>query len=247
MNPDVKDLVLVIIPAFNAEKTIVRSIDSALAQSRAEVNVVVLIVDDFSADATIDLVKNRYDSKSVVLIRNNKNYGTYISANNALHYSSRNLQFTHYLIHGADDEMLKDKIYKQVIKIKNREVLACRGSYKRVRIPSGEILAKGLGHSMLVYSRKVFEILGYFDDTRFGGDSEYYHRFLKCFAKNQLVDEPGSWTTAYTDIDNLTLKIPENSNYRAKYLTHYSEIHEKMLLEGDFYMGIRPPHYVVIE
>lgn len=61
MNP----LVSVIVPAFNAHKTIKESIDSVLSQSHT--NFELLIADDGSTDSTADIVKSYSDNRIIYL------------------------------------------------------------------------------------------------------------------------------------------------------------------------------------
>jgi glycosyltransferase involved in cell wall biosynthesis len=63
------DLVSVIIPAFNAEKTIARAVDSVLAQTYSPVEVIV--VDDGSTDGTCDICES-YGDKITYIHQANK-------------------------------------------------------------------------------------------------------------------------------------------------------------------------------
>ena len=109
---------------------------------------------------------------------------TYIfpqAANCALN-KFRLILFGFFGIHGADDVMDKDKVQKQINKMLESKKLACITGYQRFDKQSGKLIKRvASGHSMLIYAREVFEKLGYFDDTRFGGDSEYCSRFHSAF------------------------------------------------------------------
>lgn len=64
----------VIIPAYNAESTICRAVDSALNQLNVEVEVIV--VDDCSQDATVSVINNQYSqNERVKLFRTVTNSG----------------------------------------------------------------------------------------------------------------------------------------------------------------------------
>lgn len=69
--PNVTPLVSIVMPAFNAEKTIVRAIDSVLKQTYS--NIELLVINDGSTDNTREIVSKYRDSR-VVLI-NQKNEG----------------------------------------------------------------------------------------------------------------------------------------------------------------------------
>jgi succinoglycan biosynthesis protein ExoO len=74
-------LVSVVIPAYNAEKTIRNAIDSVLGQTMP--NLEVIVVDDASADGTIHAVE-AVDDARVRLLRNGRNTGPSASRNMGL-------------------------------------------------------------------------------------------------------------------------------------------------------------------
>lgn len=100
----VKDLISVIIPAYNAEKYIKKSIDSVLNQSYS--NVEVIVVDDGSTDNTIKVVKNIKDKRLFLIEKNNE--GPSKARNIAIDKS--NGKYIMFL--DADDYLEKDIIKK---------------------------------------------------------------------------------------------------------------------------------------
>ena len=70
------------IPAYNAEKTIEKSIKSVFQQTLKPKEIIV--INDCSTDKTLNLIKNFHQIK---IINNNKNYGLAKSRNIALEYS----------------------------------------------------------------------------------------------------------------------------------------------------------------
>ena len=91
---------------------------------------------------------------------------------------------------------------------------------------------------MIMYSKLVFDKLGYYDNTRFGGDSEYSARFRKCFGNKSIVNIKKSLSDCYIFKSkiNLTLKIPINSSERLQYVSNYKLKHNTMQLNKDFYV-----------
>ena len=75
--------VSVIIPCFNAERTIKNCINSILSQT--ERNIEVLVVDDGSTDKTLDILKNIKDSRLTVF--NQKNSGVSVARNLGLKHA----------------------------------------------------------------------------------------------------------------------------------------------------------------
>jgi glycosyltransferase involved in cell wall biosynthesis len=99
-------LVSILIPAYNAEKWIKDTMESALNQTwqRKEI----IIVDDGSSDNTAQIIK-KYESKSVKVITQ-KNMGGPAARNKALFYAQGD--FIQWLDH--DDILAPDKIFNQL-------------------------------------------------------------------------------------------------------------------------------------
>lgn len=97
----------VLIPAYNAEATLMRAIDSVAAQGHAPIEIIV--VDDASRDSTAAIAE-AYDRPSVRLIRHTENRGAAAALNTAIEAA------THELIAflDADDEWLPGKLAAQV-------------------------------------------------------------------------------------------------------------------------------------
>jgi glycosyltransferase involved in cell wall biosynthesis len=104
--------VSVIIPAYNAAATIERALDSVRAQSG--VGVEVIVIDDCSADDTIDVVKNAIrPDENIRLLRMPGNGGASAARNaGILEARGRYLAFL-----DADDVWLPGKLMKQVAAI----------------------------------------------------------------------------------------------------------------------------------
>lgn len=100
-------LVSVVIPAFNAANTIRRAIDSVLAQTYR--NVEIIVIDDGSRDATSDIVAT-YECQSMKLLRLARNVGAGGAANEGLAVARG--EFVAFL--DADDEWLPTKLARQV-------------------------------------------------------------------------------------------------------------------------------------
>lgn len=76
----------VIIPAYNAEKTIGRCLDSVLCQAP---EMEIIVVDDCSNDRTFDICKDYQSHHSnITLIHNKKNIGQGLSRNKGIDAAS---------------------------------------------------------------------------------------------------------------------------------------------------------------
>ena len=107
-------LVSVIIPAYNAEKSIAETLDSVFAQTYRPIEI--LVVDDGSTDKTAETIKEYQTSKAN---RTNKTNLTYIHQHNSGPSKARNTgikaakrEYIAFL--DADDLWTKDKLEKQI-------------------------------------------------------------------------------------------------------------------------------------
>lgn len=227
------DTLVVFIPAFNAERTIEASIVSVLEQSYS--NVWVMVIDDASTDDTAKVLRSlerKYDRLSVFM--SPENVGTYNAVNLGLHFA-KHFPFGFFCIHGADDVMDKDKVQKQINKMLESKKLACITGYQRFDKQSGKLIKRvASGHSMLIYAREVFEKLGYFDDTRFGGDSEYCSRFHSAFGMDAEARVSEYLTIAYMEPTNITAKNPDASKKRIEYFKRYRMVHRHMKMSNNW-------------
>lgn len=110
----------VIIPAYNAEKTIGRCLDSVLCQTP---EIEIIVVDDCSTDRTFDICKE-YQSRhsNITLIHNEKNIGQGLSRNKGIDAASGE-----YLAFVDSDDTVSKYMYGDMLS------LAYRGGYDIVR------------------------------------------------------------------------------------------------------------------
>ncbi len=109
-----KEKVSIIIPAYNAEKTISNSINSALSQTYK--NIEVIVVDDGSSDGTRDVVGSINDSRVILIAKTNS--GVSASRNIGIEKSSGN----YVMFCDADDTLRSDAVEKLVKLISTKEV-----------------------------------------------------------------------------------------------------------------------------
>lgn len=101
--------VSVIIPAYNSAATIDRALDSALSQTLADFEVIV--VDDASADQTRELVRARQlKDKRIELIAQRRNGGPAVARNTGIQAA----RGTYVAFLDADDQWMPEKLALQV-------------------------------------------------------------------------------------------------------------------------------------
>ena len=121
------ELVSIIMPTFNSEKTVKQSINSILEQSY--INWELIITDDCSSDSTLDIVSCfiKNDSR-IKLFQNNENSGAGVSRNNSIYHAQG--RFIAFL--DSDDMWEKDKLKEQIsFMLKNNYYLTYT-QYKKI-------------------------------------------------------------------------------------------------------------------
>jgi len=201
-------LVTVIVPAYNAEEGIRTALESIIAQTWT--NLEVLVVDDCSIDDTAKIVGSyvKVDSR-IHLIKAETNMGPYVARNLGLKQATG--QFV--TCHDADDWSHPQKIEKQALHlIQNASVIGNTSQLARA-LPDLKFYRRGnRGHyiqfnmSSLMFRRKpVMEELGYWDCVRFAADSELFKRFKLVFGEKALVHLPtGPLSFPRQSADSLT-------------------------------------------
>ncbi len=229
------DTVLVIIPVYNAADTIQECIDSVLTQTYS--NVWIIAVDDCSQDNSFSVLKKLQRSRTrLSVLKSRINLGTYNCVNLGM-YFARQFDFGYFLIHGADDVMHKNKIATQVKSIQSKiGAKASIAGYNRVDIQTKKIVkTSNKGHSMAIYKREVFDKIGFYDDNRFGGDSEYWQRFEKAFPGNNFATVTRPLTDAFFGNTNLTAANPDTSDKRKRYVESYTSRHLTAQQSGQWF------------
>lgn len=193
-------MVSVIMPAYNAERTIEKAIKSILIQSYT--NLELIVVNDASTDNTKEIVTNLiHQDPRIKLINLEENKGVGVARNEGLKIAKGDF----IALQDADDISLKDRLIKQLVPIIEKSVLFTASKIYRSRCSIEELDLtdqKGLmdlverkrkqtwmgaydyidlphiGLVTSVYRREVFERFGIYDEHRFAEDMEFTERIL---------------------------------------------------------------------
>lgn len=185
--------VTVIMTCKNASSTITYAINSILAQTYTDIELIV--VDDGSTDSTAAIVKQfcNHDPR-VHFLENQENIGIYASRNRAILAS--NGEFVAF--QDADDYSHPQRIELQIkALLESDEVVASNSGHVRVS-SSGEVCLENnlnvFGHGPVnwIYRRTVFDQLGLFKEVRTRGDIEFIRRVLLHYKQAQIqsIDLP---------------------------------------------------------
>ena len=192
VKPPVKDcgLVSVIVPAFNAEDSLEIALQSLLAQSYG--NLDIILVDDGSSDRTADIAEGlAAQDRRLTVLRSDKNQGA---------YAARNLGFSHaqgdyVTTHDADDWSHPDKIAVQVASLHEaRDVRATLTYWTRTDrglstltnwLPHG--MPVQINHSSFMARRRDILALGGWEEIPVAADSEFIARFEAAYGAENII------------------------------------------------------------
>ncbi|WP_183148119.1 glycosyltransferase family 2 protein [Chryseobacterium nematophagum] len=198
-----KYMISVIIPIFNAEKTIIRTLDSVKAQTIGVDIFEIIIINDGSTDESKNIIEKYIIENSTMTIQliNQSNKGVSYARNKGLKIAKGD----YIALLDADDEWLPKKIEKQLTYFQDINVpidfLATRRNNNKILFPYcvinhlAEITFKKLlirnetQPSTVIFKRKVLENTGYFNpDQRYAEDLNYWMKVSKN-NKMYILDE----------------------------------------------------------
>lgn len=131
---DMKDLVSIITPAYNAEVYIAETIDSV--QKQSYLNWELLIIDDCSTDNTCSIVEMySHNDGRIKLIRQPMNGGVARARNTGL----ENAKGSFIAFLDSDDKWANDKLYKQMQFMELSNCVFCYSQYQNFNSITGAL------------------------------------------------------------------------------------------------------------
>jgi glycosyltransferase involved in cell wall biosynthesis len=239
-----KPLVSILIPAYNAEQWIRYTLQSAVAQTWP--NKEIIVVDDGSTDGTAEIAR-RFASSGVTVV-STKNGGQSAAQNNAYrHCQGDYIQFL-----DADDLLAPDKIERQLAALtasdskrillsspwapffyRTRHARFVRNSVWEDLMPV-EWLFRKLGENLhmqnatWLVSRKLAEAAGPWDETlQYDQDGEYFTRVLLASERTRFVPETGIF---YRVTNTNRISYIGNSDKKKESLLRSMKLHIHYLL-----------------
>ena len=212
-------LVSVIIPCFNAEKTISTALNSLARQTYSKLEIIV--IDDCSTDNSASIIKELASQDNRIrYVRLEQNSGAYAARNRGLEVSKGKLITTH----DADDWSHPQKIELQVSEVrKSRKVKAVVShwvrtspelEFERWRMEEGWIYRNV---SSLMFRRSVFRKLGYWDTVSVNADTEYYLRILKKYGNSAITEVLPGLPLSFGRVDNGSLTQASTTHLRTQF------------------------------
>ena len=218
------ELVSIIMPAYNASKYIAESVDSVLAQTYQ--NWELIIIDDGSKDNTAEIIGKYVNNDKRIKFIQQKNAGSAAARNNGIRYA----QGRYIALLDADDLWLPEFLDKQIECMEKHSAICVSCSYMRINEASQEILKPTIVKDVITVSdMRVMNYIGclsgLYDSGKFG--KIYLHEELK-----SIRDDYAYWY----DIVALTGKAYGNKEILAKYrvLSNSTTGNKKKLIKKQY-------------
>ena len=166
--------VSIIIPNYNNELFIEKCINSILANTWE--NLEVIFVDDVSTDNSLEIVKSKFSNNPKVRIyENHINMGAYYSRNKGIILSNGN-----YILNVDGDDFIDPQMINTCMSSANWNNWGYGTHFQRLYVKPNNIdLITHINRSnsyVFLFRRELFNRLGYYQESRFGADSEYIKR-----------------------------------------------------------------------
>lgn len=226
--------VSVIVPAYNAEKTIIRTLDSIVCQTAKVFEIIV--VNDGSVDKTQDLVTDYIKIYPNIKLINKTNGGVSTARNTGIKESRGDL----IAFLDADDYWTKNKIEKQLNVFRDNPHIDLLGTarnnekfrnffFKRIEnltfISSRFLLYKNFFSTPTVIMKKsIVDNVGYFDERqKYAEEGDYWIRICKdnrCYLLNEslvMTDEKPYFGHSGLSGNIKEMEIGELKNLRTAY------------------------------
>jgi len=201
----------VIIPTYNRVSTLFRAVDSVLAQSPSDLieSVDIVVVDDGSSDATMDLIQTHYPQLNYLY---QANRGVSAARNKGIEYAFAELESTWVALLDSDDEWLPNKLADQASMLRKSNLQVCHteeiwvrngvrvNQMKKHKKRGGWIFQYclplcAMSPSSILLSKRVFEEVGVFDTNL--PACEDYDLWLRISAVYEVAYLPNSCIIKY--------------------------------------------------
>ncbi|WPL18686.1 Putative glycosyltransferase EpsE [Thiorhodovibrio winogradskyi] len=250
---DSHPLVSVILPVFNAEKTIATAVFGLYQQTWPRLEII--IVDDASTDTTLRQIQRLCQyappHQEITVLRHARNQGAYSARNTGLERARGNLITTH----DADDWSHPQKIARQVAALEEAPgVVACVSSWVRTTATlhvSNWWVAEHwseISLSSLMIRRDALSELGYWDEVKVGADSELYERIRVRYGSDAIIEVLPGVPLAFARLQDKSLTQSPGPTHlatqyvgaRKDYQDLYRRWHERARRDTRFYMPRHP-------
>jgi glycosyltransferase involved in cell wall biosynthesis len=229
--------ILVSLPVYNEGLLLKRAVNSILDQTHTDFTLV--IVNDGSTDNSFsEAEKFLYDSR-VVLVNNEKNGGCFYSKNIGLQYMESG-EYDVFTTHDADDFSQPTR-FEKILNIFNssNEILAIQDLEFRFgntppkwyNTPFTPMV--NLAHAF--FKKEVFSRIGYFDNTKYSGDEDYWNRTTVFCQNNGKKTYTLEEILYYAEITNDNMILRYDDDLRKQYRDRFWNEIRAMEKTNNFY------------
>jgi glycosyltransferase involved in cell wall biosynthesis len=216
--------VSVIIPNYNNELFIEKCINSILANTWE--NIEVIFVDDVSTDNSLEIVKSKFsDNPKVRIYVNHTNMGAYYSRNKGIILANGT-----YILNVDGDDFIESEMIKTCITSANWKNWGYGTHFQRLYVKPNNIdQVSHINRSnsyVFLFRRELFNRLGYYQESRFGADSEFVKRSKFFGYPLQYHTLPEIFYNAYT-VSGKNLIQTISHEQRSDYINKCTEILKK--------------------
>jgi len=217
-------LVSVIVPMYNAQDSIGTALQSLLEQTWRPLEIIV--VDDASSDDSLVVVERMAeqcpDGVTLQLLRQQKNAGAYAARNQGLKVARGEFITTH----DSDDWSHPEKIARQVeALLSDPYKVGCLSHWVRATtdLKFSHWFQESAGWtyrnmSSLMFKRQVFDTLGYWDEVKVNGDTEFHERVLAVFGAQSVADVLPGAPLAFGRSDERSLSQTSSTHLVTQFL-----------------------------
>ena len=138
------------------------------------------------------------------------------------------LKSDYYLILDSDDVLNKNRLLFDLISfIQNNKILAVQSKYYRYNEITNKIVQEPIyGENIITFDRKIFDRVGKYFHTRFGGDTEYLERVIKFVGTDSIHQLNKITYIAIHRKDETNLTKTVGMKERLKFVAQYRKLHE---------------------
>lgn len=169
--------VLCIIPFYNRAHLLRDAIESVLQQTYP--NIELVLVNDGSTDNYLKVIEPYLELSNVHFTTYEKNRGIAYARNKGLEYLIK-LNCDYFTVHDSDD--ISDVTrFEKVISYFDNSTLGIKTQYIKTNLKNEILYENGTyttrcGEGIAFFSKKAFELLGYFNSMVVGEDTDYWWR-----------------------------------------------------------------------
>jgi len=225
--------VLIAISCYNAENTIIETINSLINQSYQ--NFRIFLYDDASTDRTYPIlkeilkaIKTTDNPQKIKLSNTMYNKGVYIALNEILKQELKNDDWDYFFHVGADDTLTPETLKKFVRVLQDDNIKIVGSNYQK-----GSYKGPSNGYGMV--KRECFEKLGYYDNVRFGADTDLLER---------IVNQYGQKSSYVIDSINIIMNVENYSQHLTKIYGLKKRMNYVNTIQNEIQNGLKYRPYI---